>query len=165
MGQIRRGPALPGPQRRNVEAHLPDKHHGELRRQLNLAYHQTDHRQAVKALSRLYWLRRSNPDAAASLQEGLEETLTVVRLGVPELLRKTLSTTNPIESAFSVAESSHTPRKSWRDGDMRHGGAWRACWMRTTLQPRERPQDLPQFLDAWSDSLRRTTLDAKRKQA
>ena len=44
-------------------------------------------------------------DAAASLEEGLEETLTVVRLNVPALLRKTLSTTNPIESAFSVAET------------------------------------------------------------
>lgn len=106
--------------KRNVEAHLPDKHHDELRRQLNLAYHHTDHRQAVKALNTtVAWLRRLNPDAAASLQEGLEETLTVVRLGVPELLRKTLSTTNPIESAFSVAEAATRRVKRWRDGDMR----------------------------------------------
>ena len=43
------------------------------------------------------WLERINPDAASSLREGLEETLTVVRLGLPEVLRKTLATTNPIE--------------------------------------------------------------------
>jgi putative transposase len=106
--------------KRNVEAHLPDKHHDELRRQLNLAYHHTDHRQAVKALNTtVAWLRRLNPDAAASLQEGLEETLTVVRLGMPELLRKSLATTNPIESAFSVAEAATRRVKRWRDGDMR----------------------------------------------
>ncbi len=64
-------------------------------------------------------LRRLSPDAAASLEEGLEETLTVVRLNVPALLRKTLSTTNPIESAFSVAESVTHRVKRWRDGDMR----------------------------------------------
>lgn len=106
--------------KRNVEAHLPDKHHDELRRQLNLAYHHADHRQALKALNTtVAWLRRLNPDAAASLQEGLEETLTVVRLGVPELLRKSLATTNPIESAFSVAEAATRRVKRWRDGDMR----------------------------------------------
>jgi putative transposase len=65
------------------------------------------------------WLQRLNPDAAASLREGMEETLTVVRLGVPELLRRTLATTNPIESAFSVAENVTGRVKRWRDGDMR----------------------------------------------
>ena len=106
--------------KRNVEAHLPDKHHDELRRQLNGAYHETDYRQAIKSLrTTVAWLRRLNPDAAASLEEGLEETLAVVRLGVPELLRKTLSTTNPIESAFSMAEAATRRVKRWRDGDMR----------------------------------------------
>ena len=47
------------------------------------------------------WLERINPDAASSLREGLEETLTVVRLGLPEALRRTLATTNPIESALA----------------------------------------------------------------
>ena len=106
--------------RRNVEAHLPAKHHEALRRQLNAAYHETHHARALKALrTTVGWLKRIHPDAAASLVEGLEETLTVVRLGVPELLRKTLATTNPIESAFSVAESVTRRVKRWRDGDMR----------------------------------------------
>ena len=65
------------------------------------------------------WLDRLNPDAAASLREGMEETLTVIRLGVPELLRRTLATTNPIESAFSVAQNVTRRVKCWREGDMR----------------------------------------------
>jgi transposase-like protein len=106
--------------RRNVEAHLPAKHHEALGRQLNAAYHDTNHARALKALrTTAAWLKRIHPDAAASLEEGLEETLTVVRLRVPELLRKTLATTNPIESAFSVAESVTRRVKRWRDGDMR----------------------------------------------
>jgi len=106
--------------RRNIEAHLPKKHHDELRRQLNVAYHETSYERALKGLrTTAHWLRRLNPDAAASLEEGLEETLTVVRLGVPVLLRQTLATTNPIESAFSVAEVVTRRVKRWRDGDMR----------------------------------------------
>jgi transposase-like protein len=106
--------------KRNVEAHLPEKHHDELRRQLNAAYHETNPQEALKLLrTTVQWLRRISPDAATSLEEGLEETLTVVRLDIPALLRKTLSTTNPIESAFSTAEYVTRRVKRWRDGDMR----------------------------------------------
>jgi transposase-like protein len=106
--------------KRNVQQHLPQKHWAELLRQLNGAYHETDYDQALKGLkTTARWLERLNPDAAASLREGMEETLTVVRLGVPELLRRTLATTNPIESAFSVAENVTRRVKRWRDGDMR----------------------------------------------
>jgi transposase-like protein len=105
---------------RNVREHLPQKHWEELSRQLNAAYHETDYDQALKGLkTTARWLDRLNPDAAASLREGMEETLTVVRLGVPALLRRTLATTNPIESAFSVAENVTRRVKCWRDGDMR----------------------------------------------
>jgi putative transposase len=62
---------------------------------------------------------RINPDAAASLREGLEETLTVVRLGVSAALRRTLATTNPIESALSVTRRVTARVTRWRDGDMR----------------------------------------------
>jgi len=106
--------------KRNVREHLPQKHWKELSRQLHAAYHETDYDQALKGLkTTARWLERLNPDAAASLREGMEETLTVVRLGVPELLRRTLATTNPIESAFSVAENVTRRVKRWRDGDMR----------------------------------------------
>lgn len=106
--------------KRNVRDHLPRKHWAELSRQLHAAYQETDYDRALKGLkTTARWLDRLNPDAAASLREGMEETLTVVRLGVPELLRRTLATTNPIESAFSVAENVTRRVKRWRDGDMR----------------------------------------------
>lgn len=82
-------------------------------------YHETDYERAPKGLKNpARWLGRLNPDAAASLREGMEETLTVVHLGVPGLLRRTLATTNPIESAFSVAENVTRRLKCWREGDM-----------------------------------------------
>jgi transposase-like protein len=106
--------------KRNVREHLPEKHHDELSRQLHAAYNETDFDEALKRLqTTARWLDRLNPDAAASLREGMEETLTVVRLGVPDLLRRTLATTNPIESAFSVAGNVTRRVKRWREGDMR----------------------------------------------
>ena len=106
--------------KRNVRAHLPAKHWPELSRQLGAAYNETDYDEALKRLqTTARWLDRLNPDAAASLREGVEETLTVIRLGVPELLRRTLATTNPIESAFSVAQNVTARVKRWREGDMR----------------------------------------------
>ena len=62
-------------------------------------------------------LDRINPSAAASLREGLEETLTLHRLGIPALLRKSLSTTNPIESPFSYVREKTGRVKHWRGGD------------------------------------------------
>ncbi len=62
-------------------------------------------------------LERINPSAARSLEEGLEETLTVHRLGVGALLRQSLSSTNPIESCFSVVEKVARNVKRWREGE------------------------------------------------
>jgi transposase-like protein len=106
--------------KRNVREHLPEKHWEELSRQLHAAYNETDYDQALKRLRiTARGLERLNPDAAASLREGMEETLTVIRLDVPDLLRRTLATTNPIESAFSVAQNVTRRVKRWREGDMR----------------------------------------------
>jgi putative transposase len=106
--------------KRNVLAHVPKRHEAEARRRLNEAYRETAYARAVQLLrSTVRWLQTISPDAAASLREGLEETLTVVRLNVPEPLRRTLATTNPIESAFSVSEAVTRRVKRWRDGDMR----------------------------------------------
>jgi putative transposase len=153
--------------RRNVEAHLPEKHHEELGERLSAAYHETSVTQARTLLTAtVKWLRRISPAAAASLEEGLEETLTVVRLGVPEILRKTLSTTNPIESAFSVAESVTRRVKRWRDGDMRQR------WCVAGLLDAERRfnrikgyKHLSQLLQALDRILDAPTLDTQRKIA
>jgi transposase-like protein len=105
---------------RNVKAHLAEKHHDELSRQLAAAYSETNYERALESLkTTASWLARISPVAAASLREGMEETLTVIKLGLPELLRRTFSTTNPVESALSVAAKVTARVKRWRDGDMR----------------------------------------------
>jgi transposase-like protein len=106
--------------KRNVQAHVPQEHWPEVKRRLEEAYRQMNYAQARASLQgTIKRLERLSPDAAASLREGWEETLTVVRLGVPELLRNTLRTTNPVESALSIAEALTSRVKRWRDGDMR----------------------------------------------
>jgi putative transposase len=91
-----------------------------LERRLSEAYHETGYEAAKASLeATARWLERINADAASSLREGLEETLTVVRLGVPGALRRTLATTNPIESALSVTRRVTARVTRWRDGDMR----------------------------------------------
>jgi transposase-like protein len=106
--------------RRNVKSHVPERHHAELERQLSEAYHETVYATAKTSLEgTARWLDRLNPDAGSSLREGLEETLTVVKLGVPGVLRRTLATTNPIESALSVTRRVTARVTRWRDGDMR----------------------------------------------
>ena len=153
--------------RRNVEAHLPEKHHDELGERLNAAYHETNATQArTLLLATVKWLRRISPAAAASLEEGLDETLAVVRLGVPELLRKTLATTNPIESAFSVAESVTRRVKRWRDGDMRQ--RWCVAGLLDAESRFNRIKGykhLPQLLAALERTLDAPTLDTQRKFA
>jgi transposase-like protein len=106
--------------KRNIKAHVPEKHWPELERRLSGAYQETDYETAKRSLEgTATWLARINPDAASSLREGLEETLTVVRLGVPGVLRRSLATTNPIESALSVTRRVTARVTRWRDGDMR----------------------------------------------
>jgi transposase-like protein len=152
--------------RRNVEAHLPEQHHEELRKRLNAAYHEASETQARTLLKgTITWLRKISPAAAASLEEGWEETLTVVRLRVPELLRKTLATTNPIESAFSVADSVTRRVKRWRDGDMRE--RWCVAGLMDAESRFRRIKGhshMKQLLDTL-DEIVNPTLDVQRKLA
>jgi transposase-like protein len=104
--------------KRNVIDHLPEEHKADVKRKLQNAYSMVDYADAKRALDRLHReLMDINPSAARSLEEGLEETLTVHRLRVPQQLRKTLSSTNVIESAFSIVETVCRNVKRWRDGD------------------------------------------------
>ena len=63
-------------------------------------------------------LDRTHPGAAASLREGLAETLTVLRLGVPPTLARTLRSTNAIESMIGICREHSKNVKRWRDGQM-----------------------------------------------
>jgi putative transposase len=104
--------------KRNVLDHLPEEHKAGVRRKLQNAYAMVDYAEARRALERLHReLMDLNPSAARSLEEGMEETLTVHKLGVPDQLRRTLACTNVIESAFSIVETVCRNVKRWRDGD------------------------------------------------
>ena len=104
--------------KRNVIDHLTEEHKSDVKRKLQNAYDLLDYHAAKKALTHLVReLMDINPSAARSLEEGLEETLTVHKLGVPAQLRRTLSSTNLIESAFSVVETVCRNVKRWRPGD------------------------------------------------
>jgi putative transposase len=105
--------------RRNVLKHLPEKHQNTIDARISAAYKMTDYSEARKSLDlTVRYLENLNPDAASSLKEGLEETLTVHKLGVTGLLRKTLATTNPLESCFSGVRTTTGRVKRWRGGDM-----------------------------------------------
>ena len=106
--------------RRNVKDHLPVDHQGSADQRIRTAYAMKDYEQAkAQLLKTVAWLETINPSAANSLKEGLEETLTLHRLGLPESLRKSLQSTNLIESALSVAADVTRRVKRWRGGDMR----------------------------------------------
>jgi transposase-like protein len=99
---------------------VPKPHWPELDRRLGAAYQETDYEVAKRSLeATAKWLSRITRHAAVSLREGLEDTLTVMRLGVPAALRRTLLTTNPIESALSVTRRLTARVTRWRVGDMR----------------------------------------------
>ena len=104
--------------RRNVIDHLPEEHKSAVRKKLQNAYAMTEYADAKRALDRLHReLMELNPSAARSLEEGMEQTLTVHRLRMPAQLRRTLASTNVIESAFSIVETVCRNVKRWRAGD------------------------------------------------
>jgi putative transposase len=106
--------------RRNVLDHLTDEQKPLVAKKLNAAYALEDYAAAKQALNTLHReLMDLNPSAARSLGEGLEETLTVHRLHVPPQLRKTLASTNVIESAFAIVERVCANVKRWHAGDQR----------------------------------------------
>jgi putative transposase len=106
--------------RRNVLDHLCGDDKPIVAKKLNAIYAMEDYAAAKTALDGLHReLMHLNPSAARSLGEGLDETLTVHKLHVPEQLRKSLASTNLIESAFSIVETVCRNVKRWHGGDQR----------------------------------------------
>jgi putative transposase len=104
---------------RNVLAHLPERDRPLVRRRLRAAWALDDHDRALDRLRGLAdELARSHPCAAASLREGMEETLTVTRLGVRGRLKQTLASTNPCESMIETVRRVARNVKHWSNGDM-----------------------------------------------
>ena len=99
---------------RNILSHLPKKHHAMARRRLRTAWGMTSYEEAREELSRVQkYLRNLSESAARSLEEAFDETLTLHRLGVPEPLRKTLRSTNLIESCFAQTRTLCRNVKNW----------------------------------------------------
>lgn len=104
---------------RHIQRHLPTRWRKEAHRRFHIALEQTSYAEAKAMLADLEgWLRPLNESAADSLREACEELLTVHRLKVPALLRKTLHTTTPIESMFSTVRACEGNIKRYRGSTM-----------------------------------------------
>ena len=98
---------------------IPDSCRSVVAARMRRAYHADSAVVAEAELTALAAeLDRAHPSAAASLREGLAETLTVLRLGVPPTLARTLRSTNAIESMISIGRTHASNVKRWRDGQM-----------------------------------------------
>lgn len=105
--------------RRNVIEHLPEDMHASVKRALKDAWSASDAELGRRQLQRLATsLQSKHPGAAASLREGLEETLTVQELGITGALYRTLRTTNPIENLNGSVARYCRNVKRWGDGQM-----------------------------------------------
>ena len=108
---------------KNVRDKLPERLRTVAERRMRQAYHAAS---AVEAEGQLAALAReldkTHPGAAASLREGMAEALTILRLGVPPTLARTLRSTNPIESMIEICREHSKNVKRWRNGTMA------LCW-------------------------------------
>jgi len=104
---------------RNVTDQLPEDLKPSVRQALRDAYACADAARAKRMLANLVRrLRDEHPGAAASLEEGLDETLTIKRLGLPHRLERQLSTTNAIENLIGSMRRISARVKRWRGGRM-----------------------------------------------
>jgi putative transposase len=104
---------------KNVRDKLPDKLRTVTERRMRQAYHAESALKAEGLLAELAReLDKTHPGAAASLREGMAETLTILRLDVPPALARTLRSTNPIESMIEICREHSKNVKRWRDGTM-----------------------------------------------
>jgi len=105
---------------RNIQKHLAKKYRKEAHRRFRTALDQNSYEDARRMLLDMEkWLRGINESAADSLLEAFEEILTLHRLKVPGLLRKTLHSTNPIESMFSTVRDGEDNIKRYRNSNMK----------------------------------------------
>jgi transposase-like protein len=102
-----------------VQDRFPEKLRSTVTAKIRRAYHAESALAAEAELTALAAeLDRTHPGAAASLREGMAETLTVLRLGVSPTLARTLRSTNAIESMIGICRDHAKNVKRWRDGQM-----------------------------------------------
>ena len=113
---------------RNVTDLLPERDRDQVRARMRAAWSLTDPELARQRLQLLAAeLERTWPDAAGSLREGLDDTLTLMRLAITGQLATTLCSTNPCESMIEIVRHTQRNVKHWQDGDMRK--RWTAAGM------------------------------------
>jgi transposase-like protein len=113
---------------RNVLGHIAERDRPPVKARMRRAWRQTDHGRALEQLRGLAdELERTHPGAAGSLREGMEETLTVIRLAIKGKLRRTLESTNPCESMIDTVRTTQRNVKHWSSGEM--GLRWTAAGM------------------------------------
>jgi transposase-like protein len=122
--------------RENVVGYLPKGEQAAMRKRLQRAYDRPTHAEALAALKTLHReLEQKNQSAAASLAEGLEETLTLHRLGVAALLGRSFKTTNCLESVNALVEERCAKVDAWKNSNQRQ--RWMAAALLDT-EPRLR---------------------------
>ena len=152
---------------RNVLQHLPERDRPLVKRRLRSAWAETDHDRALDRLRALAGeLDRSHPGAAGSLREGLEETLTLNRLGIRGSLKRTLESTNPCESMIECVRRTSRNVKRWSSGEM--ALRWTAAGMLEAERQFRRIigyRDLAKLAVAIERDLAPTTLPAPTEKA
>jgi len=135
---------------RNLASYVPDQNWPDVGAAIRKAYAETSYKKAKRALETVArWLDRINPHAAASLREGLDETLTVTRLGLRGRLRRSFATTNLVEAIFGRTRTMTGRVKRWRDGSMRQ--RWCATALlhaEATFRAVKGCSEMPQLLTA-----------------
>jgi transposase-like protein len=112
-----------------VLGHLPERDRPQVKASMRRAWRETDYTRALDQLHQLAGeLERTHPGAAGSLREGMEETLTVIKLGIKGKLRRTLESTNACESMIDTVRRTQRNVKHWTSGEM--GMRWTAAGMR-----------------------------------
>jgi len=149
--------------RRNVLEHLPETMRPRVRRVLDEAYGLADAARAKRRLLQLAAaLEHTHPGAAASLREGLDETLTLQRLNITGALYRTLRSTNAIENLNGLVGHFVRHVRRWRNGRMLV--RWIAAGVREATRSFRRlrgHRDLPALVRA----LDRVTVDSRKEVA
>jgi len=153
--------------RENVVSYLPKGEQPSMRRRLQRAYDRPTYGEAkAELLKLLRELEQRNQSAAASLAEGLEETLTLHRLGVFALLGKSFKTTNCLESANALIEERCAKVDAWKNSSQRH--RWLAAAL-LDIEPRWRRvrgyQHLPKLAEAVARTLKIKIARVREKKA
>jgi transposase-like protein len=153
--------------RENVLSYLSKKEKSYWRRRLQKAYERPTYKEAKQKLLEIHAeLSQINESAASSLKEGMEETLTLHRLGLFPLLGRSLKTTNCLESVNAMAEERCGKVDCWKNSHQKH--RWLASAL-LDIEPRLRRLvgyiHLPKLRDAIMKELKIKKCDPKKKAA